>query len=74
MSRNEPVHVYQNTSFPSHVSTMHFCPVCNGYYGVPHWGCASRGGCENRAPLCACRRHRELEGKSRQGEFGWIVK
>ena len=70
----EMPHVYQNRTDTYPIRAMHFCPVCNGYYGVPHQECVSKGGCKNRMGNCACRYHRELAGKSRQGECGWVTK
>ena len=69
----EMPHVYQNRTDTYPIAVMHFCPVCNGYYGVPHPRCMLRDGCKNGVANCACRYHRELAGKSRQGEFGWIT-
>lgn len=75
MARNERPHVYQNRADGHDVYFMHYCPVCNGYYGVPHNAtCMKKGGCDAWEPHnCACRKHREQYGHPREGYYGWIT-
>ena len=77
MSDNTPTrempHVYQNRKDWYDVDKMHFCPVCNGFYGVPHDGCAEWRGCRGSQFQCACRKHTEMRGSKREGTHGWIT-
>lgn len=71
----EPPHVYQNRADGYDPFYMHYCAVCNGYYGVPHnSSCLKPTGCDFSPLDCACRKHQEQQGKPRQGSHGWICK
>lgn len=66
----EPRHVYQNRRDGYPLDQMYLCARCNGYYGVPHDG---HDHDNLRSDDCACRIHREAQGLSRQGDYGWIL-
>ena len=70
---SEAPHVYQNREDGYAFRDMHYCPICNGYYGVPHDQCGVKGGCPIPQGSCACRNHTIMRGEPRQGWHGWIV-
>lgn len=67
---SEPVHVYQNRKLGYKLEDMHYCGVCNGYYGVPHDDVHPK---HEAWDWCACRKHVEARGEPREGPHGWII-